>query len=221
MSDSIKTYALVIDERTGAARMEDRPNGAYVEYWSHAAEIETLRAQLAASADEQNRLNAVAHDQFMQLAAKDAELAKLKLTLHKINDIRNSIIGFQALNWSEHAYPLVAALNAAGIQGMDFPEARIKFKLICDELAETHAELAQCRQDAEIGAAVNRACEALPARTLIEITLEQGAGIVRLFLPDTDAQLDEFEHEADTFGGQINAAIDAAISQSTQQPEQQ
>jgi len=41
-------------------------------------ELETLRAQLAASADEQNRLNAVAHDQFMQLVAKDAELAQCR-----------------------------------------------------------------------------------------------------------------------------------------------
>lgn len=44
--------------------------------------------------------------------------------LLKINDIRNSIIGAQTINWSEHIYPLVAALEQAGIEGMPYPEAR-------------------------------------------------------------------------------------------------
>jgi len=47
----------------------------------------------------------------------------LQTALAKINDIRNSIIGFQTVNWSEHIYPLVAALKAAGIDGMAYPEA--------------------------------------------------------------------------------------------------
>jgi hypothetical protein len=41
---------------------------------------------------------------------------KLSIALAKINAIRNSIIGCQSINWSEHIYPLVAALNEAGIQ---------------------------------------------------------------------------------------------------------
>ncbi|WP_146617333.1 hypothetical protein [Agrobacterium sp. MS2] len=48
----------------------------------------------------------------------------LEKALAKINDIRNSIIGCQKMNWSEHIYPLVAALNEAGIEGQDYPEAR-------------------------------------------------------------------------------------------------
>jgi len=54
-------------------------------------ELENLRAQLAASADEQNRLNAVAHDQFMQLASKDAELAAAKQVANERNGLRTEL----------------------------------------------------------------------------------------------------------------------------------
>lgn len=46
------------------------------------------------------------------------------LTLIKINDIRNSIIGCQTVNWSEHIYPLVAALEKAGIEGAGYTAPR-------------------------------------------------------------------------------------------------
>ncbi len=52
---------------------------------------------------------------------------KKQKALEKINAIRNSIIGGQTINWSEHIYPLVAALKEAGIEGMDYPEARENF----------------------------------------------------------------------------------------------
>lgn len=56
-----------------------------------------------------------------------AEVAKREVferALEKINAIRNNIVGSQSLNWSEHAYPLVAALDVAGIEGQPYPEAR-------------------------------------------------------------------------------------------------
>jgi len=49
---------------------------------------------------------------------------RMREALDKINDVRNSIIGTQSLNWSEHVYPLVAALEAAGFEGMGYPAAR-------------------------------------------------------------------------------------------------
>lgn len=60
------------------------------------------------------------------------EVHELRETLGAINVIRNSIIGLQTLNWSEHVYPLVAALDAAGIEGMDYPEAREFFGAMLD-----------------------------------------------------------------------------------------
>lgn len=44
--------------------------------------------------------------------------------LEGINLIRNSIIGAQTFNWSEHMYPLVSLLNRAGFEGLPYPEAR-------------------------------------------------------------------------------------------------
>lgn len=49
---------------------------------------------------------------------------KAEKALVAINEIRNSIIGFQTVNWSEHIYPLVAALDSAGIDGLPYEEAR-------------------------------------------------------------------------------------------------
>lgn len=48
----------------------------------------------------------------------------LETALSKINAIRNSIIGCQTVNWSEHIYPLVAALEEAGIAGDGYPTSR-------------------------------------------------------------------------------------------------
>jgi hypothetical protein len=45
------------------------------------------------------------------------------VALEKINAIRNSIIGFQKVGWSDHVYPLVAALQEAGIEGAGYDVA--------------------------------------------------------------------------------------------------
>jgi hypothetical protein len=66
----------------------------------------------------------VAYGDYLTLERQRDELAE---ALAKINEIRNSIIGLQTINWSEHIYPLVAALNDAGFEGMPYDEARGKF----------------------------------------------------------------------------------------------
>lgn len=65
----------------------------------------------------------------------------------------------------------------------------------------------------EIGKAVERACRDLPEGYDIHIELERGAGTVRLYLADTDADMSDFEN--DTFAEKIHAAIDATLSIST------
>ena len=63
------------------------------------------------------------------------ELAELyQKTLQKISDIRDSMIGLQQLNWSEHIYPLVAALDEAGFKGAGYKIARENAGTMFDEI---------------------------------------------------------------------------------------
>ena len=84
-------------------------------------------------------------------------------------------------------------------------------------LAAAQQALRDAERDAAIGFQVLRACEELPFGFDLHIELEKDAGTVRLYHPDTDAF--EREFEADTFAGQISAAIDAALAQREQQGE--
>ena len=67
----------------------------------------------------------------MQEAADHIE--KLTAALSKIDAIRNSIIGCQAMNWSAHVYPLVAALGDAGYEGQGYEEARAEASTLLDQ----------------------------------------------------------------------------------------
>lgn len=58
------------------------------------------------------------------LVAVRAQRDEARQALTKIDAIRNSIVGAQTINWSEHIYPLVAALDAAGFVGKPYPESR-------------------------------------------------------------------------------------------------
>lgn len=80
-----------------------------------------------------------------ELAASQADNTALRVALDKINAIRNSIIGFQTVNWSEHIYPLVAALKEAGLDGLPYHEARVKSLSQEDLIAALRAELAAAR----------------------------------------------------------------------------
>ena len=53
-----------------------------------------------------------------------AECERLRGALSKINDIRNDIVGRQSVHFSQHIYPLVAALEEAGIHGAGYEKAR-------------------------------------------------------------------------------------------------
>lgn len=73
-----------------------------------------------------------------------AEQAEAALT--KINDIRNSIVGSSTVNWSEHIYPLVAALNEAGLKGDHFENTKKNFGTLLER-----AEQAEADRDKERG----------------------------------------------------------------------
>ncbi len=56
--------------------------------------------------------------------------------LEGINAIRNSIIGAQTWNWSEHGYPLVSLLNRAGYEGLPYPEAKANVGTLLERIEE-------------------------------------------------------------------------------------
>ena len=58
-----------------------------------------------------------------RLAASEKEVERLKAALTKIDEIRNSIVGYQSINWSAHIYPLVEALEEAGYEGLGHEKA--------------------------------------------------------------------------------------------------
>lgn len=76
------------------------------------------------------------------------EVERLRTALSEVNDIRNSIIGAQALNWSEHAYPLVAVLDRAGFEGLPYPEARQHVGTLLERLATAEQQVAKSFDDA-------------------------------------------------------------------------
>lgn len=67
---------------------------------------------------------------------------RMREALEKINEVRNSIIGTQSLNWSEHVYPLVAALQAAGFEGMEYPAAREYYGTLVERAVKAEDALA-------------------------------------------------------------------------------
>ncbi len=52
------------------------------------------------------------------------EVERLRACVEKIDAIRNDIVGRQSINWSQHIYPLAAALQEAGYDGVGYPAAR-------------------------------------------------------------------------------------------------
>jgi hypothetical protein len=74
-----------------------------------------------------------------KLSAETKLREEAQAALGKLNEIRNSIIGAQAVNWSEHVYPLVAVLDAAGLPGMPYPEARQNVGTLLSRLAAAEA----------------------------------------------------------------------------------
>lgn len=74
--------------------------------------------------------------------------------LEGINAIRNSIIGAQTWNWSEHGYPLVSLLNRAGFPGLPYPEAQANIGTLIDFRERALAMLERGRETGLHGSAI-------------------------------------------------------------------
>ena len=80
---------------------------------------------------------------------KQAEIEQLRTALEKIDDIRNSIIGTQNINWSEHIYPLVAALEEAGFEGKSYAENHKNMGTLIERTNRAEAEIKRLRTAGE------------------------------------------------------------------------
>jgi hypothetical protein len=80
------------------------------------------------------------------IAHAAAVIAPLLSALTKIDAIRNSIIGAQKVNWSEHVYPLVAALDEAGFPGQPYEQARENVGTLIDQIKKAEDENARLRE---------------------------------------------------------------------------
>ncbi|WP_375782860.1 hypothetical protein ACE10Z_23385 [Bradyrhizobium sp. Pha-3] len=81
-----------------------------------------------------------------ELRAAAKLVTELQSALEKINQIRNSIIGTQTLNWSEHVYPLVAALADVGIEGMSYPEGRKYYGTLVERAVKAEDALGEIKK---------------------------------------------------------------------------
>ena len=61
------------------------------------------------------------------------EVMRLTEALTKISAIRDSIVGMQGFNFSEHAYPIVAALKEAGFDGCGYDIARANLGTLIEQ----------------------------------------------------------------------------------------
>lgn len=84
----------------------------------------------------------ISADAVRLIANLKSERDKYKEALDRINDIRNSIIAHQTVNFSEHVYPLVKHLDAAGIKGMHYPDALAYYGSVTDRLVATVEKVA-------------------------------------------------------------------------------
>lgn len=69
-----------------------------------------------------------------------SRIAELKAALQKISEIRDSIVGSGQINWSEHIYPLVAALNVAGFEGVGHEIAAKQFRTLFEKVEKAKRE---------------------------------------------------------------------------------
>lgn len=70
---------------------------------------------------------------------------RLRALGEKVNTIRNSIVGFQRVGFSEHVYPLVAALDEAGFQGEGYEISRKNAGTLVARIAELEGLLRRAR----------------------------------------------------------------------------
>jgi hypothetical protein len=111
-----------------------------IQHWLR--EHEEMIAQLRSKVVEHQKIHDIDLQELMRLR-------ELEEAMKNIDDIRNSIIGYQSFNWSAHAYPLVAALEKAGFKGLGYEEANRMAKTQLDRIKELEAERDSLKRDVQ------------------------------------------------------------------------
>lgn len=125
-------------------------------WWEYNRAIRAHAAELLRRLEEALEANAILSEHVTELHEADAALTESRaecerqnVALEKINEIRSSIVGMQGFNFSEHAYPLVAALDAAGYEGLPYPEAMKNLGTLIEQRDAAEARLAEVEQERE------------------------------------------------------------------------
>jgi len=98
------------------------------------------------------------------LEAAQARVKELETFAQKVNYIRNSIVGMQGFNFSEHAYPLVAALEEIGVKGDGHKLAAKNLGTLIDQIKAAEARIAEL--EAEREGLVRRTVEACAKKVI-------------------------------------------------------
>lgn len=93
----------------------------------------------------QKMFNELAEGDVARIDADKARIKQLETCMTKIDEIRNSIVGYHQINWSAHIYPLVAALEEAGYEGIGYEEASKLAHTQLDRIKELEADRDQWR----------------------------------------------------------------------------
>jgi hypothetical protein len=117
-------------------------------------------AYVAHLQDHHDSWEAIAHERHETLAVRDTEIARLREegerhrgALENVSAIRDSIVGCQGFNFSEHAYPLVAVLDGAGFPGAGYEIARENLGTLIDQIKAAESQISALK------AALAEACD--------------------------------------------------------------
>jgi len=130
-----------------------------------------------------------------------ARAEKAEAALTKINGIRNSIVQRQTINWSQHIYPLVAALNDAGVVGDSYDQTREKAK------AEIEAARVEINAGMVAGLAAERARADAAEQMLAEAIIVIREARAWIQPKNLDPEHHHYDERAVAFAARCDAAL--------------
>lgn len=100
-----------------------------------------------------------------RLIKAEQERDALRVAMQKVSDIRDSIVGMQGFNFSEHAYPLVAVLDAAGFKGKRYEIARANLGTLIEQRDGAQEAMRRAEKERDEARAIAARLAARAART--------------------------------------------------------